>query len=870
MADPQLSLLQNLAHVVQRHAARTAVETAEGRVWSYAELWARSLALRSYFEGVGVTKGSLVALVLPRSPEFVASLIAVWLCEAVALPVDVSLPPQRITQMLDEAQPVLVLREMPKHAAETARDGVPKVELSAAAYLIYTSGSSGVPKGVLVSHAGLVSVLAAQIEMFQITSESRCWWVHGTGFDASLSDIGTALLGGAALCLAEQKYELEPMLQHMRITHVDLPPALLPYLKEKPPELRVIVIGGEVCAASVIREWAAKLRLINVYGPTEATICTSMVVCGTDWQRAWIGEPVPGIEYRVEHGELLIRGAAVALGYPWQPLAWASRCIDGWYHTGDRVAQHEDGRIEFLGRIDRQIKLNGRLICPEEAERALLELPSVKRVQVIPWQRGSRHWLAACVEGHAEVETMRSLLAARFPAWMVPAYWCVTDSLLTLANGKPDVEAIRGLLSLEIEKRAQKPEEPFSAEERQIADLFAECLQLPRIGLQEDFFTDLGGDSLAVVAFMALAAKHELPLPADAVPRGRTVAGVARLLNAHEWMSRDELTLEAELPLPTFQTAPQRPGCVLVTGASGFLGRALIRQLRAAGLRVIGMSRGEGLRGDVRLPHFGWDEDEWQRMIEEVDTVFHLAAVVQLFAPYAALRESQVMGTRNVLHFCAEGRSKALHFASSLSVFVDADPLEPWCREDDLRRDIQRVHGGYAQSKWVAEQLVLRAAEAGLAAWVHRLGLLSVDTKTGEGPAHDWLTLALPGLRTADPSLEMDLTPVDHAARVMTALAQTAAPGIYHIANPQPVTLAQLVEVNDLAQHSAAASLAAMRSSKCSFHRSLDIFKTTGIRFDMQRTQQALSGSGIEFPPITPDYLCACLHHARQSLATSL
>jgi amino acid adenylation domain-containing protein/thioester reductase-like protein len=863
--DPRVSFVHNLDRVVREHGASTAIETAEGRVWTYAELWRHAQSLRRDFQKQGVGKGDLVALAVPRSPEFVAGLVAAWLCEAVALPIDVNLPPGRIADMLDEAKPQHVMRQGITDLMENAPDDLPATDLGTPAYLIYTSGSSGRPKGVLVPHAGLTSVLAAQIEMFQITPQSRCWWMHGTGFDASLSDIGTALLGGATLCFAEREVMLEAELRRMAITHVDLPPAMLPYLKDKPSALRVIVIGGEVCAASVVREWASRVRLINVYGPTEATICSSMVLCGPDWQRAWIGEPVPGIEYRVDEDELCIRGPAVALGYPWQPEMWARRFVDGWYRTGDLVAPHEDGRIEFLGRSDRQIKLNGRMVCPEEIECALLEMPEVKRAVVTPWQRGHRRMLAACVEGSAGSHMMRQFLSSRLPDWMWPAVWCVTESLPVLANGKPDLEAIGGLLHTADAKRGDMPCEDLSYNERMIADLFEAVLHLSCIGPHEDFFSDLGGDSLAVVELVALASTRGLPLPADAVPRGRTVAGVAKLLHAHEWMTLEELRREASIPLPPeFSSAFQRPGCVLVTGAGGFLGRAVTAELKRRGLRVIEMNRSSGLRGDVRLPRFGWDPEKWDSLADEVDTVFHLAAEVKLFAPYAALRESQVEGTLNVLRFCAERRPKALHFASSLSVFVDADPLVPLCFEDDLRRDVERVHGGYAQSKWVAEQLVLRAREAGLACWIHRLGLLALDSMTGDAPANDWLTLALPGLAAAARSLEMDLTPVDHAARVMVHLACTAPLGIFHIANPQPVTLARLMELSLDAPRSAAASLASMRATHRGFHRSLDLFKATGVRFDMNHTDRALAGSGIEFPGITDDYLRACLDHARR------
>ncbi|MFZ4534894.1 MAG: AMP-binding protein [Propionivibrio sp.] len=866
--DASQTFVWNLARVVEAHAERSAIETAAGQRLTYAQLWERALELRTEFQQHGVERGVVVAINLPRSLDFVAGIIAVWLCDAVALPIDVQMPQVRREMILNEARPSFVLGVGERFTSE--------VISTAAAYFIYTSGSTGQPKGVLVSLAGLVSVLKQQIEWFRITPESRCLWMHGTGFDASLSDIGTALLAGAALCFDEVKPHDLGLIERMDITHVDLPPALLPYLADL-TRLQTIVIGGEVCAAAVIRKWAVKTRLINVYGPTEATICTSMIVCDETWDRAWIGQPIEGIDYcvcgddgrEVATGELRISGAGVSLGYPWLPELSAQRFVDGGrtYRTGDIVTRHEHGGYEFLGRTDRQFKLNGRLICPEEIERALLECGLAKRAHVLTWQRGTRTLLAACVESEADDEMLRAEVQTRLPSWMVPTIWMITKSMPSFSNSKPDAEAIRAALNARQLSGLRQPSAAFECPPapetlpgvgalqnaiETIRRLFEDSLQLNDIGPDEDFFTDLGGDSLAVVALMALAAERAMPLPPDAIHRGRTVAGVARLQNTSEALSRGQLMCDMLLDR-TFQTAQAAaPRCILLTGATGFLGTALMNELSC---KVIALSRKSG---DVRLERFGWDEARWRIMTEEVDTVIHLAAEVKLFAPYAELKASQVDGTLNVLHFCAEGRAKTLHFASSLSVFVDADPLVSWCREDDLRRDITLIHGGYAQSKWVAEQLVLQARERGLRTGIHRLGLLSLNAQTGSGPRNDWLTLALPGLMngSADETLAFDLTPVDHAARVMGWLIRHGANGIFHIANPQPITLAQIVALGN-GRASAFATLACRR-----MYRSLDIFKCSRTHFDMRETTLALAGSGIVFPEITSDYLRRCLRHA--------
>lgn len=808
--------------------------------------------------------------------------------------------------------------------------------------------------------------------------------------------IGTALLAGATLCFAEglgrQHDAAMPgrLLQQMRITHVDLPPALLPYLDEQtvPECLSTIIIGGEVCSPAVIRRWAAKLQIINVYGPTEATICTSMTLCDEHWDRAWIGDPLPGVVYRVcnadgielttgSPGELRISGEAVALGYPWLPELSAKRFVDDGrtFRTGDLVVRHENGRIEFLGRVDRQLKLRGLLICPEEVEAALLGTGLVRRAHVLPWQRGDRSLLAACVEmantcvgDQAEdpespgsaTGGLRAALEPVLPDWMIPAAWCVTRRMPCNTSGKPDAESIRHLLDQQTGARpgpGPASHRELTLEERQVAALFEESLGLVVVAENADFFTDLGGDSLAVLAVIALATERGLPLPPDALYRGRTVAGVARLLSrqmigpaesfvrpaqganarplghgpvrrpdVHEMgeaMSRRLLFREVESAAAALEgldpTAPATshaadPRLILLTGAGGFLGGAVLGELLLqsdADVVCLGRGPAEGLHrrishsaadhgfeavlntnrsrwhaltGDITQPRFGLEQYRWRQLTDDVGVVVHLAAAVKLFEPYDLLKPTQVDGTIQVLRLCAEGRAKSLHAASSLSVFVDADPLVPVCREQDLRRGVERVHGGYAQSKWVAEQLLLRARERGLAVSIFRLGLLGPNSRTGAGPRQDWLTLALPGLAeltgtlSLRPDLAFDLTPVDYAARALVHLAMNAAPDVYHLANPTPVTQARIAALKSSppdagtaqrrpdpgpGRHAAAlAGIRARTGSDSRFHRSLDLFKATRLRFDCSRAAAALQAGAIEFPEITSEYLRLCLRHA--------
>jgi amino acid adenylation domain-containing protein/thioester reductase-like protein len=958
---PHLSFVANLARVVDRFPDRLAVAEHGGETLTYAQLWLRASDTANRLREAGVSPGDVVALLCPRSAGFITSFIGSWLAEAVVLPLDPSNPIARLEAILKEAKPtVLVQTEKEitftrtpffhpsgKEADQSAPIPVPSVDTQRPAYLIYTSGSSGRPKAVLVSHRGLCPLISAQVEMFPMNECSRLFWMHGLGFDASISDIGTALLSGGTLCFAsETRVTRDPelllnSLRELKITHVDIPPSLLAYLdvRSVPESLVTIIIGGEVCPPAIVRKWASKCRLVNVYGPTEATICSSMIVCDEQWTRPLIGTPVPGVKYHVHDdagdivphgtvGELWIEGPAVALGYPYLPDLTRKRFnllgTDRIYRTGDRVVQGTDG-IEFVGRVDRQIKLHGGLICPEEVERVLADHDCVSRAFVfVDVSRGTPSVLAACLEeaGSLSLESLRAHARRHLPSWMVPSKWLTLSPMPCLPNGKPDGRVIENLF------RTSAPDadgdSPLTPNELFVANLFRRCLNRNQVVRRDDFF-ELGGDSLAVVAFVSIASNEGRLISADIVYRGRSVVGIAGLMDevtSAEAMGRPDLTHEVESAWNAlgrhYAQAIAEAGSrtILVTGASGFLGGAVLGELLGGtdctvvclvrGPETVERDRvmdslhrnGNGdmlaeacsrcrmIVGDVSQPHLGMGSSRWAELAEEVDVVFHLAADICLFKPYYNLKATNVDGVRHILEFCRVGPRKRLHLASTLSVFVDADPGVAVCLEDDLRQDVTQVHGGYAQSKWVAEQLVIKARiNTDLAASIYRFGLLTANTVTGHAPRNDWLTMFLGNVGSENASadeqnrsrLVFDVTPVNHAARVMVWLALHAPDNIYHIAGERPVSLSDLApawakfrQSNTGSSRTGDAShLASLRANAPDrFHRSLDLFKATDVRFSTRNTQNGLRGSGIEFPEISPGYLETCVRNALQRNST--
>ncbi len=358
---------------------------------------------------------------------------------------------------------------------------------------------------------------------------SRALVFHSTAFDAFLSDVGTALLSGAALCLEDSAALQGSLLEVMaarQITHADLPPSLLAMLdpERAPKSLKTIVIGGEVCPASVVRRWARQRNVVNVYGPTEATVCTSQCRCDPNtWGRPLLGRPLAGIEYVLlkadgtrasggEEGELLIGGPCLARGYVNRAVETAARFVfyDGrrFFRTGDRVRLDHDGEFVFLGRLDRQIKLRGLRIELEEIEAVLCRIPGIRRCAVVcrklsPAAR--REQLVAFLESDGTLPRNQVLATLRqsLPAWMVPARIEVQVRLPITASGKIDLELLRtrNLSSAQIGAADSDAEEPQAA---LLLRVFRSVLGVEGYGLHDDFF-EHGGDSLSVFEVVACA-----------------------------------------------------------------------------------------------------------------------------------------------------------------------------------------------------------------------------------------------------------------------------------------------------------------------------------------------------------------------------
>ena len=682
-AIPSQIFMQSLAQVVEQFAERPAVLLDGHVALTYRSLWDASSHVARELCRHGCNRDSVVAIEIPKSPAAIVAILGVWRSGAAWVPIPPELPSSVRSFMLSDSRArcsivdssiwqkgtgqephyhaVVDLNDirnsdlnryanLQDHPPDNAPDvpALDSLDPDSLAYVIYTSGTTGTSRGVAVTHRGLVSMLVQQIRTIELTEESRSLFLLSLTFDASVSDIGTALLAGAALCIEsaishEGRLTVTPsclleLMSLRKITYVDLPPSLLARLRTDhcPESLQCILIGGEVCPPEVVRRWAARIRLISVYGPTEATVCTSMVVCDENWDRPAIGLPIEGIIYRVAddqtEGELLIGGIGLAREYVGQPELTARQfpMIDGQrcYRTGDCVRRETEGYI-FLGRLDRQVKIRGHRIEPEQIESAIQSHPGILRSAVTcdRQQDFGEPRLTAYVTidpqfcwTDSPAADLRNHMMHTLPYWMIPSAIRLLPVMPLTASGKVDYQClIKSASSFQYESSVPD-DEGLTETTRTILSGMRHVLQFPALSADENFLT-AGGDSLRVLELIALLQSQKILLPPSAVFR----CGSARLiskdiesrigdhLSFSDRIPADVLRADAESiaqmltslcdPLEEDNEPPEDDSrsaitankriIVLLTGGTGFLGVHVLKELlRKTEAHVVCLLRG--------------------------------------------------------------------------------------------------------------------------------------------------------------------------------------------------------------------------------------------------------------------------------------
>ncbi|NUO61435.1 MAG: amino acid adenylation domain-containing protein, partial [Hamadaea sp.] len=555
---------------------------------SYAELDQQSAALAGWLCARGAGPGAVVALRLPSSPQLAVAVLGVLRSGAAYLPLDPHLPAARAAELVDRAGAVLRLDADTLVTAlaghQVAAPSPPSA--AATAYVVFTSGSTGVPKAVMVGHAALGAHAVAMVDEYGLSAADRVLQLTNPAFDVAAEELfPTWAAGGTVVCgpdrLPGTVSDFCDMLSRTRVSVANVPAAYWHLWVEElshsrlPQALRLLIVGNEPVWTERLRQWRkqvdGRVQLRNAYGTTETTITTTVYRPGDDLpptEMLPIGAPLPGMRVSLldRHqrpvpdgviGELYIAGTGVAVGYLGDPARTAARfCpdphVDGGrrYRTGDLAYRLPDGSLVLTGRADDQVQIRGHRVEPAEVEAAVAAHPAVAQVAVLVHggTPGRPPYLVAhvAVPEETDVAAVRAYVAEVLPDYLRPARWIRWDTLPLLPTGKVDRVALTAKAP-SVQSTADGVG-PATATEHWLADTWREVLGVPVPSRDAGFF-DLGGHSLAATQVTArIRRAFEVALPVAAVLAARSLADLARVLDQAR---RDQ----AGQPLPAM-----RPG----------------------------------------------------------------------------------------------------------------------------------------------------------------------------------------------------------------------------------------------------------------------------------------------------------------------
>jgi len=847
----------------------------------FQELNRRANRLARYITQLGAGPEVIVGVYLDRSIEMVVSLLAILKAGAAYVPLNPKHPKDRVSFILgDTKTPVVLTSEalaatLPEHeasivrldadaeaiACESDEDLHSRATVDNLVYVIYTSGSTGRPKGVQVTHRGLANLVREQRAGFKMEPDSRVLQFASLSFDASASEIFVTLLSGATLCIASQDSLLPGpglvrLLREREITIVTLPPSLLMAVeKDELPSLRTLVVAGEPCPAKLVKSWCQEVRFINAYGPTEATVCATMAHCKEFERKPPIGRPIADTQVYILDsglrcvptgvpGEVHIAGIGLARGYLNRPDLTAEKFLPNpfsshpgarLYKTGDQARYLPDGNIEFLGRIDYQVKLRGFRIEPGEIEENLRLHRSIQDAVVAAREDtpGNRRLVAYVVlkadgnQGQEPAESkvipeLRTYLQEKLPEYMIPAAFVILDEFPLTVSGKID----RRALPAPRQTRADLAQEyiaPRTNTESVLADIWAEALGLEQVGVNDNFF-ELGGHSLMVPEVMFGVQKvFKMELPLRVLFEAPTLVGLAEAVDlasregvgALDSLNFDQLEAESVLesaisPEGLPYTFPADPSGIFLTGATGFVGAFLLKELldqtkaeiyclvraddsRQASERIRAKledyqlwepgldARIIPVVGDLAKPLFGLSEEEFEFLAAKADVIYHGGAAVSFFEPFYRLKATNIGGTQEALRLATRVKMKPVHYISTLSVFsATAD--------------------GYSGTKWVAEKIVTIARDRGLPVCIYRPGFVTGDTEKGVWNLGDMMSRIIKGsiqlTKSPELGVMVDMTPVDYLCKAIWFLSkqEKSLGKAFHVVNPRRLHVTRIVE----------------------------------------------------------------------------
>ena len=801
-----------IGHFAQTQPNHDALVAIDGK-YSYKEMDEVTNHIAAALRKRGVQDRDRVALLLPRMSRLILALFGVLKSGAAYIPCDPEYPADRVRLILEDSEARYIITthdRMDSVPADKAidiedlihddNDGtiVTDINPEDLAYLIYTSGSTGRPKGVMLHHRGICNYLYGHpANVFAngvMTDAKRILSVTTISFDAALQDIGTAYFNGKTLIVATEEQANNPLdlARLINEEHINMvsgtPSRWMTWLTSEDfcnaiSKINICRAGGEKFSDQLLDQLrkVTKARIFNCYGPTETTVASNNKEL-TNADIVTVGKPQLNVkEFIVDQdgnelpvgvvGELYIGGCGVAHGYNNLDEMTRERFID--YHgeriykSGDYAKWLPDGDVVILGRTDHQIKLRGLRIELGEIENVMLKVEGLKKVVILIRKINDKEHLCAYYTADREIapEALKTEISKSLTQYMVPTAYLQLKEMPMTPNGKTDVKAL------------PEPElaissafvEPANDTERTFCDIFAGILQMDKVGATDNFF-ELGGTSLVVTRVIIEADKAGLHVAYGDVFANPTPRKLARLITGESGNEADdEVTtfdysaINSVLQQNTLENfrkgEMQQLGNVLLTGATGYLGIHILRELIDSDARnIYCLVRGkdqESAAGRLRTLLFYYFSNAFKDLFGkrlhivlgdvtgdfgdslEVDTVFNCAAIVKHFSEGTEIEDVNIGGAQRCVDYCLNKGAKLIHVSTASTRGLWAGEVKPDIFTEQRLYMGQFLGNKYIYSKFMAERLILDAvARQGLSAKIMRVGNLAARSTDGEFQAN--------------------------------------------------------------------------------------------------------------------------------------
>ena len=949
-----------ISHFAQAQPDHEALVAIDAK-YTYKEMDNATNAIASALRLKGVKERDRVALLLPRTSRLILSLFGVLKAGAAYIPCDPDYPADRIKLILEDSEARYIIttadrmdsvpagkainvEELLEESPSTPSIPITQITPDDLAYLIYTSGSTGRPKGVMLRHKGICNYLYGHpANVFAngvLTDADRVLSVTTISFDAALQDIGMAYYNGKTLIVATEEQANNPLdlAQLIQEQHINMvsgtPSRWQTWLTSEDfckaiSQVKICRAGGEKFSDALLQQMRSvtKARIFNCYGPTEITVASNNAEL-TNAQMVTVGKPQLNVkEFIVDAdgnelpvgvvGELYIGGRGVARGYNNLDEMTRERFVE--YHgtriykSGDYAKWLPDGNVVILGRTDHQIKLRGLRIELGEIENVMLSVEGMKKVVIMIRKLNDKEHLCAYYTADHEIapDALKAEISKRLTQYMVPTAYLQLKEMPMTPNGKTDVKALpEPQLAVSSAYVA-----PANDTEKTFCDIFAGILQMDKVGATDNFF-ELGGTSLVVTRVIIEADKAGLHVAYGDVFANPTPRQLACLITGEvvsdgpdEVVDFDYTAINNLLQRNTLENflkgERQVLGNVLLTGATGYLGIHILRELIDSDANQIyclvrGKSQ-EAAESRLRTLLYYYFADAFKHLFGQrlhvilgdvtsdfgeglqVDTVFNCAAIVKHFSEGTEIEDVNIGGAKRCVDFCLKTGAQLVHVSTASTRGLWAGTIKDEVFTEQRFYMGQFLGNKYIYSKFMAERLILDAvALHGLRAKIMRVGNLAARSTDGEFQANFSTNSFMGRIKVynmlgccpyAMRNKQVEFSPINEVSKAIVLLATTPiANTVFHPYNIHGQFLGDVLlglkSVGDgirfVEQDAFAEAMeqakndpqkARQLSSLLAYQDMAHGQKTADVKRDNDYTTQVLYRLGFAFSPTSWDYV---------------